>query len=146
MHLMLFFTTFISTNESLSSKAKRSLSRLYLRRRPIYGGSFLARDKATQSLETVAWAKAKGEFCEHLQEIARQQIQRFLQDLLEQEAMELLGRQKYQRKGNPLEEKGYRNRHGKVRRFTLSLGTVEVKRPRVRNLEERDASRFLDSD
>ena len=106
----------------------------------------MARDKATQSLETVAWAKAKGEFCEHLQEIARQQIQRFLQDLLEQEAMELLGRQKYQRKGNPLEEKGYRNRHGKVRRFTLSLGTVEVKRPRVRNLEERDASRFLDSD
>jgi len=57
--------------------------------------------------------------------------------------MELLGRQKYQRKGNPLEEKGYRNGHGKVRRFTLSLGTVEVKRPRVRNLEERFVSQVL---
>jgi len=69
---MHFFTTFISTNESLSSKAKRSLSKLYLRQRHIYGGSFLARDKATQSLETMAWAKAKGEYYEHLQEIARQ--------------------------------------------------------------------------
>ena len=75
---MLFFTTFISTNESLSSKAKRSLSKLYLRQRPIYGGALFARGKTTQSLETVAWAKAKGEFYEHLQEIARQQIQRFL--------------------------------------------------------------------
>lgn len=87
--------------------------------------------------------ESKGIFYENLEEIARHHIQRFLQNLLEQEATELLGRKRYQRKGNPLEEEGYRNGYGKPRRFSLSLGTVEVKRPRVRNLEQRFISKVL---
>lgn len=35
------------------------------------------------------------------------------------------------------------NGYGRPRRFTLSMGTVEVRRPRVRNLEERFVSRVL---
>lgn len=87
--------------------------------------------------------ESKESFYECLEEVARGHIQRFLQDLLEEEVTELLGRQRYQRKGNPKEEQGNRNGHGKPRRFTLSLGTIEVRRPRVRNLEERFASKVL---
>ena len=87
--------------------------------------------------------ESKGSFYENLEEVARGHIQRFLQDLLEQEVAELLGRARYQRKGDPKEEQGYRNGYGKPRRFTLSLGTVEVRRPRVRNLEERFRSKVL---
>ncbi|MFQ5870202.1 MAG: IS256 family transposase [Candidatus Zixiibacteriota bacterium] len=88
-------------------------------------------------------AESKESFYECLEELARQKIQRFLQDLLEQEVTELMGREKHQRKGNLKEEKGYRNGHGKVRRFTMSMGTIEVRRPRVRNLEERFVSKVL---
>jgi transposase-like protein len=38
---------------------------------------------------------------------------------------------------------GYRNGHGKPRRVTLTCGTVEVRRPRVRGLEARFESRAL---
>jgi hypothetical protein len=38
---------------------------------------------------------------------------------------------------------GYRNGHGKPRRLTLSSGTIMVRRPRVRDLEERFESRVL---
>jgi len=66
-----------------------------------------------------------------------------LQALLEQEITEWLGRRKSERKGNPSEQAGYRNGYGKARRFTLSMGTIEICRPRVRNLEERFESRVL---
>jgi putative transposase len=62
---------------------------------------------------------------------------------LEQKVTELLGREKHERKapsGEPVED---RNGHGKPRRFTFSLGTIEVRRPRVRNLDERFVSRVL---
>jgi transposase-like protein len=44
---------------------------------------------------------------------------------------------------NPSEQLGYRNGYGKTRRFTLSVGTVEIRRPRVRNLDERFISKVL---
>lgn len=78
-----------------------------------------------------------------LEEFARGKIREHLQDLLEQEITEWLGRGKSERKSNPSEQAGYRNGYGKARRLTLSLGTIEVRRPRVRNLEERFESRVL---
>lgn len=78
-----------------------------------------------------------------LEEFARAKIREHLQDLLEQEITEWLGRRKSERKGNPSEQAGYRNGYGKARRFTLSMGTIEIRRPRVRNLEERLESRVL---
>ena len=80
---------------------------------------------------------------EELEEFARLKIRRHLQDMLEQEVTEWLGREKSERKGNALEQSGYRNGYGKKRRFTLSLGTIEIRRPRVRNLDERLVSKVL---
>jgi putative transposase len=78
-----------------------------------------------------------------LEEFARGKIRDYLQDLLEQEVSEWLGRHKSERKINPSEQLGYRNGHGKTRRFTMSLGTIEIRRPRVRNLDERFVSKVL---
>lgn len=87
--------------------------------------------------------ESKGIFYDRLEEFARAKIQEHLQDLLEQEVSEWLGRAKSERKANPLEQPGYRNGYGKRRRFTMSLGTLEIRRPRVRNLDERFISKVL---
>jgi len=86
---------------------------------------------------------SKGIFYEGLEAFAREKIRQHLQDLLEQEVTEWLGRAKSERKRNSLEQSGYRNGYGKRRRLTLSLGTIEIRRPRVRNLDERFKSRVL---
>jgi len=78
-----------------------------------------------------------------LEEFARGKIRDYLQDLLEQEVTEWLGRHKSERKINPSEQLGYRNGYGKTRRFTMSMGTIEIRRPRVRNLDERFVSKIL---
>lgn len=80
---------------------------------------------------------------EVIEEVVRGQIQEFIQGLLEEEITELLGRVKGERKEKPEEQMGYRNGYGKRRRFAMSMGTIEVRRPRVRGLEERFESRVL---
>lgn len=80
---------------------------------------------------------------EELETFARARIREHLQDLLEQEVTEWLGREKSERKQNVLEQPGYRNGYGRTRRFTMSIGTVEIRRPRVRDLGERFESRVL---
>jgi len=70
-------------------------------------------------------------------------MQGLIQDLLEEEVQELLGRQKYERKQAVDAVQGYRNGYGKNRHLTLSCGTVELKRPRVRGLEQRFVSKIL---
>jgi transposase-like protein len=68
---------------------------------------------------------------------ARGQIQDLLQNLLEAEVTDLLGRVKSERLPAVDAPTGYRNGHGKPRRLTLGCGTVAVKRPRVRGREGR---------
>ncbi len=87
--------------------------------------------------------EAKENCYQRLEEFARGKIREYLQHLLEQEVTEWLGREKSERKSSPLEQPGYRNGYGKRRRFTMSLGTIEIYRPRVRNLDERFESRVL---
>ena len=67
-------------------------------------------------------------------------MQGWLQELLEDEVTRFLGRAKSERGG---ERRGYRNGHGKPRRFAMMNGTVEVRRPRVRNTAERFESQIL---
>jgi transposase-like protein len=73
----------------------------------------------------------------------RQRIQTWLQDLLEQEVTELLGRCKSERLKAVDAPAGYRNGFGKPRHLTLSNGTVTIRRPRVRGLEGRFESRIV---
>ncbi|MGH9891826.1 MAG: transposase, partial [bacterium] len=77
-----------------------------------------------------------------LEAFARQQIQGFVQRLLEEEVTELLGRGKSARRG-PGEAPGYRNGYGKPRGLALASGTITVRRPRVRGLEARFESRLV---
>ena len=73
----------------------------------------------------------------------RGQIQGLIQELLEEEITELLGRAKSARRSTLDGATGYRNGYGKPRRLTLSSGTIQVRRPRVRNVEERFERRVL---
>jgi transposase-like protein len=75
---------------------------------------------------------------------ARERIQCWLQDLLEEEVGEFLGRGKSARRAEVAEARvGYRNGYGKPRRVALTAGTVEVRRPRLRGLAEHFESRVL---
>jgi putative transposase len=87
-------------------------------------------------------AKSSVEF-EALESWVRGKIQQYIQLLLEEEVEELLGRQKWERKGAVDTGRGYRNGYGKTRHLTLSNGTVELRRPRVRGLEQRFVSKVL---
>src|ERR1700726_3645489 len=101
-----------------------------------------------QSINRAAHRRSRREIAKHLQwgtleEFARGRIQSWLQDVLEEEVAELLGRGKSQRRAAVDAPTGYRNGHGKTRRLSMMAGTIEVKRPRVRGLEQRFESRLL---
>ena len=78
-----------------------------------------------------------------LENWARSSIQDLLQRVLEEEVTEFLGRTRYQRRSAVDGTPGSRNGHGKLRQVSLMSGTIEVRRPRVRGLEERFESRIL---
>ena len=80
---------------------------------------------------------------EQLEDFVRDHVQQFIQALLEEEVTELLGRTKSARKEAVDAAPGYRNGYGKLRRLTLTSGTITVRRPRVRDLNERFVSRVL---
>ena len=77
--------------------------------------------------------------------MVRGRVQEFIQEILEDEVTEFLGgRAKSQRRATVEGgRRGYRNGYGKPRNLTLASGTVEVCRPRVRDVEERFESRVL---
>lgn len=80
---------------------------------------------------------------ESLETFARQGVQQLLQKLLEEEVTELLGRERSERRSGVDGQDGYRNGYGKPRQLTMSSGTITIKRPRVRGLEERFESTIL---
>ena len=80
---------------------------------------------------------------EHLEEWLRGQMQGLIQELLEQEVAEFLGRARSVRRSESDNDAGYRNGYAPPRRLTLSSGTIRVRRPRVRDTEERFESRLL---
>ena len=80
---------------------------------------------------------------EELEDWVREKIQGWVQELLEEEVTELLGRRKSERRRAVDAPSGYRNGYGKPRHLTLSSGTIQVRRPRVRDLEEHFESRVL---
>jgi transposase-like protein len=75
---------------------------------------------------------------------ARGKIQQFLQEVLEEEVTEFLGRPKSERSQQAVEGvRGYRNGYGKPRQLALSSGTLTLRRPRVRDCEEKFESQVL---
>jgi transposase-like protein len=92
--------------------------------------------------ESEAKATPSSGVWEELESYARAHVQGFIQGLLEEEVEALLGRRKSERRA-PGTDRVYRNGYGKVRKLALSSGTIELKRPRVRGLEERFESRLL---
>src|SRR5688572_14753085 len=78
-----------------------------------------------------------------LEAFVRKQIQATMQLVLEEELTAFLGRGKSERRRSVDPGPGYRNGHGKRRRLALSCGTIELRRPRARNLDERFESRVL---
>lgn len=80
---------------------------------------------------------------EGLEDFVRAHVQRFIQGLLEEEVAALLERPKSARRPAGATPVGYRNGYGKPRRVSLMSGTITVRRPRVRGLEQRFESRVL---
>ena len=80
---------------------------------------------------------------DHLEDWLRGQVQGMVQYMLEEEVTEFLGRLKSARRTNADNDSGYRNGYAPARKLTLSSGTIRVRRPRVRDTEERFESRLL---
>lgn len=81
-----------------------------------------------------------------LEQFARDRIRGWIQQVLIEEVDEFLGRKKSERRAEAGESDArpvYRNGFGKPRRLALTCGTITVKRPRMRGLEERFESRLL---
>ena len=70
-------------------------------------------------------------------------VQQFVQRLLEEEVTELLGRARSERRAAVDAAAGYRNGYGKPRRLATMSGTITLRRPRLRGLEERFESKIL---
>ena len=75
--------------------------------------------------------------------MVREKVQEFIQRILEEGVTELLGREKSERRAGIDTPEGYRNGYGKGRRLAMSSGTITLRRPRVRGVEERFESRVL---
>lgn len=95
---------------------------------------------------------------ENLEQLTRAHVQHFIQQLLEEEITELLGRAKSQRREivtppqggleletdpEPAPPPVYRNGYGKPRQLSTPCGTLTLQRPRVRGLEARFESQIL---
>ena len=80
---------------------------------------------------------------EQLEDWVRSQVQRLIQELLEQEVTEFPARAKSARRSYSDSDTGYRNGYARPRKLTLSSGTIQLRRPRVLNCEERFESRLL---
>ncbi len=89
-----------------------------------------------QSTETVTESRP---VWEGLEAFARQGVQELLQRMLEEEVAAMLGRRRYARRESIDAAAGYRNGYGKPRRLSLSVGTITLRRPRLRGLRRPSA-------
>jgi putative transposase len=93
--------------------------------------------------QTTAETRSSIPSWETLEDFAREGVRQLLQQILEEEVNQLLGRARSERRSLVDAQPGYRNGFGKPRKLTLSNGTITIQRPRVRGLEQRFVSRVL---
>lgn len=79
----------------------------------------------------------------HLESFIREHVRGTVQQLLEEEVTDRLGREKSVRRGPVDSHVGFRNGYGRPRLLATMGGTIQLRRPRVRGLEERFESRVL---
>ena len=73
---------------------------------------------------------------EALEEYVRVKAQEFIQEILEEEVREFLGRRKSERINKGIDiPKRYRNGYGKPRKLAMMNGTITLRRPRLRDSE-----------
>lgn len=80
---------------------------------------------------------------EVLEEMVRLKVQEYIQEILEDEVEVFLGRKKSERIKPVDGTLGYRNGHGKKKRFAVMNGTITVRRPRVRRTEGKFESKII---
>jgi putative transposase len=90
-----------------------------------------------------ATARPSSATYEVLEEMVRQKVQEYIQEILEDEVEAFLGRKKSERIKSIDGTPGYWNGHGKRKKFTVMNGTINVSRPRVRGTEERFESKII---
>jgi transposase-like protein len=90
--------------------------------------------------ETVKPSRATYEV---LEEMVRLKVQEYIQEILEEEVETFLGRNKSERIKKVDGTRGYWNGHGKSKKFSVMNGTITVRRPRVRETEERFESKII---
>jgi len=88
-------------------------------------------------------AKPSSTTYEALEEMVRLKVQEYIQEILEDEVESFLGRKKSERIKPVDGTAGYWNGHGRKKKFTVMNGTITVRRPRVRDAEERFESRII---
>jgi putative transposase len=93
--------------------------------------------------QSIAGATESRPVWESLERFARQGVQRLLQQVLEEEVEQVLGRARYERHEAVDATPGYRNGFGKPRLLSALAGTITVRRPRGRGLEARFESQLL---
>jgi putative transposase len=103
----------------------------------------LQKGDTAMAQQPTSQAPSSSPIWERLEAFVREQVQWLIQALLEEEITALLGRPKSARRSGIDAPKGWRNGYGKPRRLSLSLGTITVRRPRVRGLGDRFVSRAL---
>ena len=79
---------------------------------------------------------------ERLEEFARSSAQTWIASVFEEEVTAFLGRAKSERRTVETPE-GSRNGYGRARKLSMMNGTIEVRRPRVRDVEEKFESKVL---
>jgi hypothetical protein len=93
--------------------------------------------------QTTSQPSASSPIWERLEALVREQSQRFIQALFEEEGTALWGRPTSARRAAVQASKGLRHGYGKPRRCTLTAGPMTGRRPRVRGRDERFVSRGL---
>jgi putative transposase len=80
---------------------------------------------------------------ETLEDFIRGHVQKLIQGVIDEEVEGFLGRTRYERSNGGKVRKGYRNGYSPPRRLSCMSGTIEVRRPKLRGLEERFESVIL---
>src|SRR5208283_5878499 len=91
----------------------------------------------------IAAARPSSRTYDMLEEMVRLKFKEYIQYILEEDVEDFLGRKKSERKKLIDDTRGYRNGHGKPKKFVLMNGTITVRLPRVRGTEEQFESKIM---